>query len=445
MSTQVIHTSYTERTGYVWRQRYAGSTLSITLKTKDEKEAAQRSGAMSIRFMQLEQLAVPFQSMRDTLRAYRDDLCRMAKLAFLNMMMQPQTEDFRSGSQSAISHLAHDRKSHLAQTTSFDAVSMASQDALQAPVAPAPMQEATQHAKVLVATVQRELDTSVGHSLESVKKEYFDANTEWSAKTIKDYNACIDRFIVWASTVQICTLEAVTKTAIIDFKAYMDHENLAPNTKQKVLVRIGSMFNFAVNIKEYIVKNPVQGLMYKKVANVKQKEAISPEQFATVMGLNQVKNDNQTYWLMNMLYYTGMRIGEMQQVTKTDYVEIEGIKCISVNTLEEGKTTKTETSIRNIPLCDKLLELGVWETKPVLKNGANRNMDAISRSFKLISLKRSSHCFRHSISDRLRDTNADDSTRAFILGHAQANMTDRVYVTRKPLLKMLAALNEANV
>lgn len=76
MSTQVKHTSYTEKNGYVRRQRYAGSTLVITFKTKDEKEAAQRSGAMSIRFMQLEQLSVPFQSMKDTLKAYRDELVR---------------------------------------------------------------------------------------------------------------------------------------------------------------------------------------------------------------------------------------------------------------------------------------------------------------------------------------------------------------------------------
>lgn len=50
MSTQILHTSYTERTGYVWRQRYAGSALSITLKTKDEKEVAQRSGVMWVLF-----------------------------------------------------------------------------------------------------------------------------------------------------------------------------------------------------------------------------------------------------------------------------------------------------------------------------------------------------------------------------------------------------------
>lgn len=44
MSTQVIHTAYIDRTGYVWRQRYAGFELSISLKSKDEKETAHVAG-----------------------------------------------------------------------------------------------------------------------------------------------------------------------------------------------------------------------------------------------------------------------------------------------------------------------------------------------------------------------------------------------------------------
>ncbi|PAO23943.1 hypothetical protein CIW56_04965 [Enterobacter roggenkampii] len=138
---------------------------------------------MSIRFMQLEQLSVPFQSMRDTLKAYRDELVRMAKLAFLNLMMNSTVQN------------------RIVETDNRSANMQTAPEALQDVQTVEPMQEATQHAKVLVATVQRELDTSAGHSLEKVKEEYFAANTEWSAKTIKDYNACIDRFIVWASTI----------------------------------------------------------------------------------------------------------------------------------------------------------------------------------------------------------------------------------------------------
>ena len=134
----------------------------------------------------------------------------------------------------------------------------------------------------------------------------------------------------------------------------------------------------------------------------------------------------------------------MQQITKNDYVEIEGIKCISINTHEEGKTTKTESSKRNILICDALLALNVWEEMPVIKYGLNSIMDKISKVYKAIGLKRSIHCYRQSMSNRLRDTDTDDSIRASILGHAIPGSTNRVYITRLPLQKMLKALNNAN-
>ncbi|MGK3224017.1 hypothetical protein ACCW94_02855 [Enterobacter soli] len=74
MSTQVIHTSYTEKAGYVWRKRYASNTLSVALHTKSPAEATRRSASLSIRFMQLETLAVPFVAMREAIKAYRDEL-----------------------------------------------------------------------------------------------------------------------------------------------------------------------------------------------------------------------------------------------------------------------------------------------------------------------------------------------------------------------------------
>lgn len=419
--TNVKQTSYSAKNGYVWRKLYQKQALSISMQTRDEVEASKRSALMEIRFMQLAQLAVPFVAIRETLKAYRNELVMQGKIAFLaSVAGNPASVSTVAGNPAALS------------------------EAPQATIAPQATQSPSIIEKVAVATLQRELDATEGHSLENTKSEWFKANTEWTQKTIKDYSSCVDRFIVWGTTQGITTVEAVTKDSIIAFKAYMDAEQLAPNTKQKILTRLGSMFGFAINVKEWIVKNPVSGLQYKKVGNVTKKEEVSPEQFNMVMSLPEIANDNQRKWAMALMYYTGMRVSELQQLTKADYIEIEGIKCISVNTQEEGKSTKTESSVRNIPLCDKLLAMGVWEMKPVMKYGVNSIMDKVSKSFKLISLKRTSHCFRHSMSNRLRDTNADDSTRAFILGHAQATMTDRVYVTREPLLKMQRALNEAN-
>lgn len=401
MGTQLAHKQYTLEKGYLWRKRYQKNILSIHLKTTDEATAIKMVAAITIRYIELKSLDVPFEAMREMLKKFRDGL-----------ITSHDIERLRS-------------------------IAMASQDAPQATVIDAPMQSRAQEVKTSQKAAQ-------GHSLMDAQKAYFDANTEWKEKTIKAYSGCIERFIAWCATENIHTVEEINKEHVIAFKSCMDEEQLASMTKQKIITALGSMFAFIMNVKEWINKNPFRGMNYKKVSVEKPKEEVTSAQFKMMIEQPKVIEDAQNYWANVLMFYTGMRVSELQQITKNDYVEIEGIKCISINTHEEGKSTKTESSKRNIPICDALLALNVWEEKPVMKYGLNSIMDKISKAYKAIGLKRSSHCYRHSMSNRLRDTDTDDSTRAFILGHAAHGITDRVYITRLPLQKMLKALNNAN-
>ncbi|EGQ5283410.1 tyrosine-type recombinase/integrase [Enterobacter hormaechei] len=401
MDTQIAHISHTNKKGYVWRKRYEKRTIEIILRTRDKSIAIKRTASITIRYMELKSLEAPFTSMREMLKKFRDGLVASEEI---------------------------ERLRHLAT---------ASQEAPHAVATASPMQSLTLSTKPPQKVVQ-------GHSLAVAKKAYFDANTEWKEKTIKAYSGCIDRFIVWCASKNIETVEEITKEHVISFKSCMDKEKLASMTKQKIITALGSMFAFVLDVKEWIDKNPFRGMNYKKVSVEKPKEEVTPSQFKEMIEQPAVTKDAQNYWANVLMYYTGMRVSELRQITKDDYIEIEGIKCISINTHEEGKTIKTESSKRNIPICDALLALNVWEEKPVMKNGLNSIMDKISKAYKSIGLKRSTHCYRHSMSNRLRDTDADDSTRAFILGHAAQGVTDRVYITRLPLLKMQKALNDAN-
>lgn len=401
MDTRIAHKQYTPEKGYLWRKRYQKNILCIHLKTRDDEIAIKRSASITIRYMELKSLDVPFKAMREMLKKFRDGL-----------ITSHDIERLRS-------------------------IAIASQEAPHAAVTASPIQSVGYDIK----TSQR---AAQGHSLSDAQKAYFDANTEWKEKTIKAYSGCIDRFILWCANKNIHTVEEITKEHVISFKSSMDDEQLASMTKQKILTALGGMFNFIVNVKEWISKNPFKGMNYKKVSVEKPKEEITLMQFKMLIQQTEVKEDKQNYWANALMYYTGMRVSELQQITKDDYIEIDGIKCISINTLEEGKSIKTETSKRNIPICDALMAMNVWEEKPVMRYGLNSIMDKVSRGYKSIGLKRSSHCYRHSMSNRLRDTDTDDSTRAFILGHAAHGITDRVYITRLPLQKMLKALNDAN-
>lgn len=79
---------------------------------------------------------------------------------------------------------------------------------------------------------------------------------------------------------------------------------------------------------------------YKKVSVEKPKEEITLMQFKMLIQQTEVKEDKQNYWANVLMYYTGMRVSELQQITKEDYIEIDGVKCISINTLEEEKAPK---------------------------------------------------------------------------------------------------------
>lgn len=401
MGTQIAHKQYTPKKGYLWRKRYQKNILCIHLKTRDDEIAIKMCSLITIRYIELKSLDVPFKAMREMLKKFRDDIITAHEIEHLRSIVT------------------------------------ASQEAPHALATTSPMQ-------VVGYDVNPPQKAIQGHSLRDAQKAYFNANTEWKEKTIKAYSGCIDRFILWCANNNIHTVEEITKDHVISFKSSMDDEQLASMTKQKIITALGSMFNFIVNVKEWVGKNPFRGMNYKKISVENPKEEVTLMQFKMLIQQAAVKEDKQNYWANVLMYYTGMRVSELRQITKDDYIEIEGIKCISINTYEEGKTTKTESSKRNIPICDALIALNVWEEKPVMKYGLNSIMDKVSKAYKSIGLKRSSHCYRHSMSNRLRDTDTDDSTRAFILGHAANGITDRVYITRLPLQKMLKALNEAN-
>lgn len=120
------------------------------------------------------------------------------------------------------------------------------------------------------------------------------------------------------------------------------------------------------------------------------------------------------------------------------------MKVISIND-KDGKSVKNASSIRNIPIGEALLNMGLWEVKPFL--GWGKNNAAASRvafAFSKLGSKHSTHHFRYSLSKRLGDCEVPDSIRYSILGHAHSVTTDRVYVTRQPLMQMKKALHSCS-
>lgn len=275
--------------------------------------------------------------------------------------------------------------------------------------------------------------------LSSVLKEWLDEmSSDWAKSTKVLNERTVNGFLEWCGDIPV---GSVTKKTVSTYKKFLDNSGKSPRSRQDAIIKVSAMFNFAMKQRDYIEKNPFLGMNYKNVENVSIKTGVSLMEHQKIIASQHVADSRTLWWLLNLLYYTGVRIGEAIQITSNDYIEKEDqgklIKCISINDIGT-KTVKNCESIRDIPLSDNLLKAGIWEEKPIyhwVNNSSASN--AISKAFKKIGMKHTAHDYRYGLSDRLRDLQeVPDHIRFSILGHAHQTMTDRTYRSKQPLWQM---------
>ncbi|EGT0637599.1 tyrosine-type recombinase/integrase [Citrobacter werkmanii] len=384
MHFSCTHLSHSQKDGYLWRKKLNNRTLSVSLRTRLPEIAKFRAQKLTIQYVRIKELSLPFESLRNVLKSYRDRLVDDALLMVLEGGSDMSTMPITTVYEKAV------------------------------------------------------------HPVSEVLEEWCEDNrADWKLRTEKLNRRSVNLFIEWAKRHSIKNVEDVTKQHIADFKRFLDERYQAPRSRQDALIKLQALFNFCIDKRDYLTANPVKGMTYSKVTSIKHKTEITPSEYEKVMETDYVKGYEDLKWLLAILWHTGMRIGEAIQLRPEDFRIVDGIKCISINT-EDGKQVKNETSIRDIPISEALLQMGIWDTKPRL--GWTKNNAAGSRiafAFKQIGIEHSSHDFRYSLSNRLRDCDVADSVRYSILGHAHKTTTDRVYKTRQPLKQMLLALNKA--
>jgi len=251
------------------------------------------------------------------------------------------------------------------------------------------------------------------------------------------------------------------KTRDLSFEDAIALENVARMDVKTInthLAAYKSLFNWA-EANSYIIKNVFAGLAMKrgKSADIvrvpfsgEQIELIQDTIIHNEQGL--IKKKYQ-YWGPLIGLYTGARLNEIAQLELDDIRQEEGIWCFDINDKSEGKTLKTTSAKRLIPIHSKLIALGLIEYVETLRaskkprllhelgysegTGYGRNL---SRWFNGPFLKALGmdekvmgkqvlvfHSFRHTMVTNLLQSGVAEPLTKSIVGHAQEGVTQTVY------------------
>lgn len=152
------------------------------------------------------------------------------------------------------------------------------------------------------------------------------------------------------------------------------------------------------------------------------------------------------YWIPLIAIYSGARLGEIAQLRNADVRQLHGVWIFHITEEGDGdKSTKTEGSMRVVPIHSKLIRMGFLKLHarqsamgdklfPEMKPDARGYISGTASTFfngyfRAIGVKtdrsRNFHSLRHNVADAFRDAGYLDEQHGVLLGHTKASTTGR--------------------
>jgi integrase len=259
---------------------------------------------------------------------------------------------------------------------------------------------------------------------------------------------------------------------------------IADRTVNRYLSSLGAFLTWAVD-NGYLDKNPTEGLMLNKETKAptypfKTEQLVtlfsspwfagckSADEWRNVSKPGDVLIRDHRFWVPLIMMFSGARPGEIGQLAVNDVRQQHGHWIMHITTegdeTEEGKSVKTEGSMRVVPVHPELVRLGFirYHEQRVkdggsalfpnaVRNARGQMMADLSREFgrylTKIGLKTgrglSLYSFRHGAADALRRGGFLDQQFGFILGHTEASMTGKYGIMPQGMLEQRVELVNA--
>ena len=225
-------------------------------------------------------------------------------------------------------------------------------------------------------------------------------------------------------------------------------------TVQKEINILRAIFNKAIVELSLNIRNPFESL---PIANI-GKDATKRETFSIdeLKAISKAcfEQDDEIRRLILLQLFTGSRVSEVAGLRKSDVKIDELVPYIFLNE-NEKRRLKTGNSTRVIPLVSLALEVVKRQLKEAkggflfprynqkIMTSGDAASAAINKYLKnFTTITKTSHCFRHTLEDLLRDADITRDIKDELTGHRNQSMSDN-YGKGSALSKKLEALNKA--
>jgi integrase len=232
---------------------------------------------------------------------------------------------------------------------------------------------------------------------------------------------------------------------------------LKPATINKMMAAITSVLSLAVD-NDYIEHNPALRIRLSESKRHKEKRLPYDKQDLKILfnspmykgcegkskrhlkGATVIRDHK--FWLPLIALYTGARQEEIGQSLIADIGSEDGIYYLDINSIDEGKSLKTHSSRRKVPLHKELIQCGFLQHVKTLKASGEKKLfpeltkdkhGKCTRPFSkwynryadeigITDKRKVFHSFRHGFKDACRNAEIDEAISDALTGHSSASV-----------------------
>lgn len=266
--------------------------------------------------------------------------------------------------------------------------------------------------------------------------ERFEKEDKPEVRRRADFTRNIDRFIEMHGDIPV---GSVKPEQVVAWKDTLVDQGLASSTINDRLRVIDILLEYA-KVNHLITMNAACGIKVKGKKVVDRRLTLSLEDINAIFsgpvhaeGKRPLGGKGEaSFWLPLISLYSGARLAEIAQLTRSDIDETDGVPFFSINR-NGDKKAKNDNSIRKVPLHQRLIQEGFLGFAEGMEDTLFPGLEASAsgqvakawgqwysryKKDRGVTGKKDFHSFRHTFIDACREAGIDSELRMKITGHA---------------------------